>query len=87
MNMYMPQPEPDRTLAADETQSDLHPGHGVITMPMHDDIAQRAYSIYVNSGRTKGQCKKNWHQAEYELRTEPPRLPVPGDAGISERQA
>ena len=35
--------------------------------PTHDDIAQRAYDIYVKAGRKQGQCKQNWQQAEQSL--------------------
>jgi hypothetical protein len=48
----------------------MHPGRGVITIPTHDDIAKRAYDIYVERGRKQGQCEQNWHQAELELRTD-----------------
>ena len=78
MKMHMTQPDAKHTLAAEQTQSDLHPGHGVITMPTHDEIARRAYDIYVKSGRKEGQCKKNWRQAEYDLRNAAPRLSFPG---------
>ncbi len=36
--------------------------------PSHEDIAVRAYGIYSQKGRAKGQCRQNWHQAEQELR-------------------
>jgi len=69
MNKYTTQSEATRILAAKQTHSDLHAGQGVITMPTHDDIAKRAYDIYVKNGRKQGQCKQNWQQAEHELRT------------------
>jgi len=69
MNKYTTQSEATRILAAQQTHSDLHPGHGVITMPTHADIAKRAYDIYVKNGCKQGQCKQNWQQAEHELRT------------------
>ena len=34
----------------------------------HDDIARRAYEIYVKSGSKNGRCRQNWQQAENELR-------------------
>lgn len=34
----------------------------------HDDIARRAYAIYLNTGCQPGQCEQNWCQAEAELR-------------------
>ena len=69
MSKYMTQSEATRTLAAQQTHDDLHPGHGVITVPTHGDIAKRAYDIYVNNGRKQGHCKQNWQQAEHDLRT------------------
>jgi hypothetical protein len=68
MSKYTTQSEATRTLAAQQTHTDLHPGHGVITMPTHNDIAKRAYDIYVKTGCKQGQCTKNWQQAEHELR-------------------
>jgi len=38
----------------------------------HDDIAQRAYQIYVKKGCASGQCEQNWLQAEQELRSQGP---------------
>ena len=86
MNKYTTQPDAKRTLAAEQTHNDLHPGHGVITTPTHDEIARRAYDIYVKSGRREGQCNKNWHQAEHDLRTVAPRLSFPGYGEQSNRQ-
>ena len=74
MRPAMTQSEAKRTLAAEQTHDDLHPGHGVIAIPTHDDIATRAYGIYVASGRKQGHCTQNWHQAEYDLRIESRRL-------------
>jgi hypothetical protein len=69
MNKYTTQSEATRILSAGQTHGDLHPGPGVITLPTHDDIAKRAYDIYVKSGRRQGQCKQNWQEAEHDLRT------------------
>ena len=68
MNKYTTQSEATRTLAAQQTHDDMHTGPGVITVPTHDDIARRAYDIYVKSGQKPGQCIQNWQQAEHELR-------------------
>jgi len=35
--------------------------------PTHQEIARRAYDIYVADHRTKGRCTANWHQAEQQL--------------------
>jgi hypothetical protein len=44
-----------------------HPGPAVAE-PTHDDIARRAYDIYVKTGCTEGQCTQNWQAAEQALR-------------------
>ncbi|MCX5658191.1 MAG: DUF2934 domain-containing protein [Planctomycetota bacterium] len=36
--------------------------------PTHDDIARRAYDIYIRSGKKEGRCAQNWSQAEQELK-------------------
>jgi hypothetical protein len=68
MSKYTTQSEATRTLAAQQTHNDMHPGHGVTATPTHGDIAKRAYDIYVKTGCKQGQCTKNWHQAENDLR-------------------
>ena len=35
--------------------------------PTIDDIAKRAYEIYLEKGCQQGQCEENWKQAEQEL--------------------
>ncbi len=75
MRPYMTQSEANQELAAGQThddlrvRDDLHPGRGVLAMPVHEDIAKQAYDIYVKNGHQEGHCKQNWHQAEQELRT------------------
>jgi hypothetical protein len=69
MKKYPNRSEETQILAAGQTHDDMHPGHGVIPEPTHDDIAQRAYDIYVKSDCKQGHCIQNWHQAEHELRT------------------
>ena len=32
-----------------------------------EEIAVRAYDIYLTSGRVQGQCKKNWEEAQQSL--------------------
>lgn len=36
--------------------------------PIHDDIARRAYEIYVEKGYPQGQSEQIWRQAELEQR-------------------
>jgi hypothetical protein len=63
-----------RVVAVEPTHDDMHPGRGVIAMPAHDEIARRAYEIYVKSDCKEGQCQQNWHQAELQLRTDDHRV-------------
>ena len=64
----MSQSKATQNLAAEQTHGDMHSGRGVIAMPMHDDIAKRAYEIYVSNGHNEGQREQNWLQAEHELK-------------------
>ncbi len=34
----------------------------------HEEIARRAYEIYLQDGCQNGQCQRNWDQAEAETR-------------------
>ena len=68
MSRYTSQSESKRNLAAGQTHDDMHPGHGAIILPKHDEIAKRAYDIYVKSGHKQGHCTENWTRAEKELR-------------------
>ena len=42
-----------------------------LRQPTHAEIAERAYQIYVASGRKSGHDEDNWLQAEYELMKQP----------------
>jgi hypothetical protein len=37
------------------------------TPPTHEQIARRAYDIYIAHGRTDGRSEMDWRQAEEEL--------------------
>lgn len=37
------------------------------TVFTHEQIAERAYDIYVKNGRHEDQCQQNWAQAEDDL--------------------
>ena len=41
-----------------------------VARPTHDSIARRAYHIYVSTGSRQGSSRRNWLQAEKELRAE-----------------
>jgi hypothetical protein len=42
-------------------------GQTVKTLPGRDEIARRAYEIYIARGRTEGREMDDWIQAEREL--------------------
>jgi hypothetical protein len=67
MHSHVTQSHATRVLAAQHTHDGQHPGSIAMAAPTHDDIAHRAYDIYVQDGRKQGQCKQNWRQAEHEL--------------------
>lgn len=48
------------------------PAKVVIRKATDEEIARRAYEIYVMKGRPPGQCMQNWLQAEKELRNQGP---------------
>ncbi|MCE9666197.1 DUF2934 domain-containing protein [Myxococcus stipitatus] len=35
---------------------------------LHEQIARRAYEIYLSRGGTHGNAEQDWHQAERELK-------------------
>lgn len=74
-------PADDRKIAASNTapapQQQTTPGKAApaltpkITMTLnHEQIAQRAYAIWVAKGRPQGQDTQNWHEAETTLKKE-----------------
>jgi hypothetical protein len=58
------------TFPALRTPDAPHTAVVAATPPTHDDIAKRAFEIYVKTGRRQGRCKHNWLQAEQDLRNE-----------------
>ncbi len=51
----------EKTRAADEQPTNSE--------PTHDQVAQRAYEIFLDRGATDGQDVDDWLRAESELRT------------------
>jgi hypothetical protein len=47
-----------------------HTDHPAVPMYTHEDIARRAYEIYLKRGRRQGQSQQDWNQAEQELQNE-----------------
>ena len=44
---------------------------GPCGLPTHEEIARRAYNIWVAAGRVHGADQEHWFQAERELMTSP----------------
>jgi hypothetical protein len=40
----------------------------IVMLVTHDQIAKRAYEIWVRKGRPEGQARQHWRQAEAELK-------------------
>ena len=49
---------------------DAEVGLSPVGWPDHEDVAKRAYEIYVSAGYPDGKHEDHWLQAEYELRTQ-----------------
>jgi hypothetical protein len=50
---------PDRTVESKQ--------NGIPFGPSHDDVAKRAYAIYVNQGSRSGHDVQDWQEAEAQL--------------------
>jgi hypothetical protein len=63
---------PSRTADITDPQTDAAEQSGSASpqVPSHEDIAQRAFDIYLKKGRPQGQCQQNWWEAEQELNIE-----------------
>ena len=68
MNHPLTQSKATQPPSNQQTLMAPHPGSAETTRPTHDEIAKRAYEIYLKKGRQQGQCERNWLQAEQELR-------------------
>jgi hypothetical protein len=78
MKTSVSKPNRSKVLAAQQPKTTQEPvpqqAHDIprpksvpITMPTPEDIAKRAYEIYLEKGSQQGQCEQNWIQAEQEL--------------------
>jgi hypothetical protein len=71
MNDYLHRPESTYGFTAPQKHATPPSAPARSPAPAHEQIARRAYEIYINKGSQKGQCQQNWHQAERELRKQP----------------
>jgi len=53
-----------------QMHGEAHTGQTAVPMYTHEEIAKRAYEIYVKRGRRQGQSQQDWNQAEQELQNE-----------------
>jgi len=53
--------------AADSAAADQPNGHGARPEPTHDEIALRAWSIYLERGASHGQAMQDWLEAKRQL--------------------
>jgi hypothetical protein len=70
MSVFVTPPSSMRAATAPQNSADPQGASAATPAPSHDDIARRAYEIYVKRGRQQGQCKQNWRQAEQDLHHE-----------------
>ena len=56
--------KPKAKTAARQTGKPRQP---VVVMPSHDEIAERAYEIWLSRGRPQGQDTQNWDEARRQL--------------------
>ncbi|MGE5294725.1 MAG: DUF2934 domain-containing protein [Solirubrobacterales bacterium] len=68
MNKYRTQSKGKRVFAAQQLLNAMRPGPAAATGLAHEDIAKRAYEIYVETGRRQDQSEQNWLRAEQELK-------------------
>ncbi|HEX7008661.1 MAG TPA: DUF2934 domain-containing protein [Phycisphaeraceae bacterium] len=56
-----------RTRGSKRPANSANPSGAVVTLT-HEEIARRAYEIWLAKGKPIGQDEQNWHEAERELR-------------------
>ena len=70
MKTFMTGSKSTQVYSTQQTHDNGRPKQASPSMPTHDDIARRAYEIYLRNGRRQGKSEQNWLQAEKELRNE-----------------
>jgi hypothetical protein len=69
MKTFTTESKTTQTYATQQKPGDRHNEQAVPLIPAHDEIAKRAYEIYIKKGRRQGQCERDWKQAENDLRS------------------
>jgi hypothetical protein len=72
MSKYMTRSKATQMSDMQQARKTPHPGQvtTATSIPTYEDIAKRAYEIYIANGCKEGQCKQNWQQAEQELKNQ-----------------
>ncbi len=82
-----PQAQTKLDLAGNQKLTPMPTGSSAASLPStstpsHQDIASRAYAIYVKNDCKEGRCDENWRQAESDLRSQnPPDIKTQQDCG------
>ena len=66
MNKYVKKTKSSPISASQPVHDIPRPRPIAAAAPTHEDIARRAYEIYVEKGCPQGQSEQNWLQAEQE---------------------
>lgn len=82
MTTFTPERKVSQTFSPVQTQHSSSNTNGNARPPTHDQIARRAYEIYVASGREQGHCTQNWVKAEQQLANQPSSSALQAEAGI-----
>ncbi len=70
MSKYMTMSRATQMSAMQQVHKAPHPGSVATAMLTHEEIARRAYEIYVEKGCQQGQSEQHWLQAEQELKNQ-----------------
>jgi len=64
MSKYMSKSKAAQASAMQQAHKAPHPGPDATATLTHEEIARRAYEIYVDKGCRQGQSEQNWLQAK-----------------------
>ena len=70
MSKYMTKSKATQMSTMQQAHKTPHPGSVSTAVLTHEEIANRAYEIYVEKGCRQGQSEQNWLQAEQELKNQ-----------------
>jgi hypothetical protein len=70
MSKYMTKSKTTQMSGMQQAEKALQSGSVSTAVLTHDEIAKRAYEIYVESGCRQDRCEHNWLQSEQELKNQ-----------------